>query len=156
MKEHQSMRETRVIPRAMVPLANGEAARCGEAQTALNVREQQQALQVTGQPATMGAMPVGEQLLLLTGSHRVTCSGLTVKVDNVAVATAADEIVGAHAIGPLVVVVTRSGFIYLTQTEGSGWLRLDPDDAVPQLAFSAQTATMSADMAAYTFAEPYA
>ena len=150
------MRETRVIPRAMVPLANGEAARCGEAQTALNVREQQQALQVTGQPAIMGAMPVGERLLLLTGSHRVTCSGLTVKVDNVAVATAADEIVGAHAIGPLVVVVTRNGFIYLTQTDGSGWLRLDPDDAVPQLAFNAQTATMSADMAAYTFAEPYA
>ena len=150
------MRETRVIPRAMVPLANGEAARCGEAQMALNVREQPQALQVTGQPVTMGAMAVGERLLLLTGGHRVTCTGMTVKIDNVAVATADNTIVGAHTIGALVVVVTSSGFIYLMYTDGSGWVRLNPDDAVPQLAFSAQTATMSADIGAYTFAEPYA
>ena len=56
MRKHQTIRETRVIPRAMVPLANGEAAHSGEAQMALNVREQSQALQVTGQPAAMGAM----------------------------------------------------------------------------------------------------
>lgn len=156
MRKHQTMRETRVIPRAMVPLANGEAAHSGEAQIALNVREQPQALQVTGQPAAMGAMAVGERLLLLAGGHRVTCNGMTVKIDNVAVATADATIVGAHAIGSLIVIVTSVGFIYLSHTDGMGWVRLDPDDAVPQLTFTAQTATMSADIPAYSFDEPYA
>lgn len=157
MKKHSLMRETRVIPRAMVPHANGEAARCGEAAVALNVREQLQSLQVTGQPAGAGAIAVGDRLLLISGDHRVTSQGSTVKIDNQPVATVQGRIVGAHDIGPLVVIVSQDGFTYLSHdSSGSTWTVLNPADAVPQLSITARMATMSADIDAYDFVTPYA
>ena len=64
MKKH-NFKETQVVPRAMVPHANGEAARLGEAVLAQNVREQEQSLEVTGQPVTVGSIAVGSRLLLM-------------------------------------------------------------------------------------------
>ncbi len=60
------MREVRVVPRAMVPLANDAAAHCGEADLALNVRQSEQSLQVTGNPATVGAIAAGIRNLSTT------------------------------------------------------------------------------------------
>lgn len=148
------MREVRVVPRAMVPLANGEAAHCGEADRALNVRQSEQSLQVTGNPATVGAIAAGERLLLLTDGHRVTCSGAVVKIDGTAVATIAGTIVNVHAVGDLLVVVGEHGMTYLARREGA-WVVLDVADAIPQLSFTATAVTSSAEIAAYAFAEPY-
>ena len=86
MKKHQ-FKETLVEPRAMVPRVNGEAARCGEAVLAQNVREQEQSLQVTGMPVTMGAITPGERLLLVAGGHIVTVGNTTVKIDGAPVVT---------------------------------------------------------------------
>lgn len=154
MKKHQSMRETRVVPRAMVPLANGESAHGGEAAEAQNVRQQEQSLQVTGAPAAEGAITAGERLLLMADGHCVTCSGQVMKIDGQVVATIEGAIVNAHVVGGLLVVVGERGMTYLACRDGV-WSVLDPADAVPTLTFTASTVTSGADIAAYSFAEPY-
>ena len=146
--------EVRVIPRAMKPLANGEAAPAGTAVLAVNVRQREQSLQVTGSPATVGALAVGDRLLLLADDHRVTCAGSTVKVDNAAVATVNGTVVGAHAIGDIIVIVTDQSLTYLRQNGGT-WTVLDPAAAIPGIELTAQTATVTAGIPAYTFIEPY-
>ena len=150
----KTMRETRVIARAMVPLANGEAAQCGEAVLARNLRERERSLEVTGQPAVAGAIAVGDRLLTLAGTHRVTCAGMTVKVDGAPVFTAAGAVVGAYVIGALLVVTARDGLHYLAQRDGA-WTEQDPAAAMPQLTFAEDLSTSSADIAPYTFAAPY-
>lgn len=147
-------RETRVVARGMAPLVNGEAAQCGDAVLARNLRECEQSLQVTGEPAAAGAIAVGERLLLMTDGHTVTCRGTTVSIDGAVVATVSGAIVGAHAIGDVVVVASAGGLTYLRQHEGE-WVLLDPADAVPSLTVGITTDTASADVPAYTFAEPY-
>ena len=154
MKKKEKMRELRVIARGMVPLANGEAAQCGEALLAQNVREQESSLQVTGQPAVTGTIAVGERLLLLADEHKVTCRGRSVKLDGVPVVTVGGNIVGAHALGDLIVIVADTGLTYLKQHEGA-WRVLNPADAVPQLSIGTDEAIVSTAIDAYTFAEPY-
>lgn len=153
-KNKTQMRETRVVARAVMPLANGEAAQCGDAKQALNVRECEEALQVTGAPVTVGAIAAGDRLLTVSGGRMVTCSGGVVKVDGQTVVTVASEIVGAHTVGDLLVIVCRDGLTWLSCQDGV-WIVLDPADAVPQLTFTVSTATMTADISAYTFDEPY-
>lgn len=154
MKMKHTLRETLVTPRATVPHVNGEAAQHGEAEAAQNVREQELSLQVTGMPAAAGAITPGDRLLLMTEGHHVTVNGRTVKVDGNPVATVDGNVLGAHAVGPLIVVVTGGGMTYLSSNSGS-WAPLNPDDAVPQLEFITQMLTTSTDIAAYHFAEPY-
>ena len=154
MKNKKNMRENRVIPRAMAPLANVEAAQCGEALLAQNLRERESALQVTGEPTATSAIAVDDRLLLLTGGHTVTSRGSTVKINGARVATVAGTITGAHAVGNLIVVVTDAGLTYLT-LQGGNWNVLDPAAAVPQLSIGANTATSSAEVDAYAFDEPY-
>ena len=150
----KKMEMTRVVARGVVPLANGEAARCGDGAVAVNVREQEESLQVTGQPVTVGSIAADSRLLLIADGHYVTCRGRSLMVDNEVAVAVDGTVVGAHAIGSLIVVVTSMGFTYLLPNDG-GWVVLDPADAVPQLSFGANTAIMSAEIAAYSFAEPY-
>lgn len=156
MKTRKStMRKTRLVPVGMVPLVNGEAAPCGTAMLASNVREQELALQVTGQPVVAGTIGVGERLLLVHGDHRVTSLDGTLRVDGVAVATVGALIVGAHAIGGLIVVVTRGGLVYLSQRDGGAWTVLDWTAACPRLSLTAACQTSSAEVAGITFDTPY-
>lgn len=154
MKKKEKMRECRVTARGMVSLVNEEAAQCGEAQLAQNMREQESSLQVTGQPAVVGTIAVGERLLLFAAQYRVTSRGQTVKVDGVPVVTVAGNIVGAHAMGDVIVIVTDVGLTYLRAHEGQ-WSVLNIADAVPQLSIDADVSTSSANIEAYTFSEPY-
>ena len=154
MKKHK-MKETLIVPRGAVPLVNGEAARTGEATLAVNIREHDQSLQVTGAPASAGDIGAGERLLLIVGEHVVTALGNRLNIDGETVIEEAVEIVGAHAIGEIIVVVTRGGLMYLSPQEGGGWNRLNLQDAVPQLSFGASLSTAMSTIPAYTFAEPY-
>ena len=154
MKKHKTKSEVKIVPGAMTPLANGEAAPRGAAVAACNVRQREQALQVTGQPVAVGTIAPGDRLLLVTGDCRVTCSGRDVKIDGDTVATMTTGIVSAHAIGSLIVIVTEGGLACLAQ-HGGTWTVLDVADAVPQLAFGTNVTTAHADIAAYAFAEPY-
>ena len=154
MKNQKKMKELRVEARGMAPLVNGEAAQCGEALLAQNVRESESSLQVTGNPVPCGAIAVGDRLLLLTDGHRVTCRGTTVKIDGAPVVTVEGNIVGAHAVGGLIVVVTTMGLTYLAARDGV-WVELDPADAIPQLSIGTDVAMSNMTIDAYTFAEPY-
>lgn len=154
MKKQQAMKQTVVVPRGSVPRVNREATVTGEAAVAINVREQEDSLQVTGNPMAVRRIGAGERLLLITGGHDVTCRGHEVKIDGRVVATVEGTILNAHSIGSVIVVVTSNGFTYLFPS-GSGWVVLDPADAIPQLSFTATCVTSSADIEAYTFAEPY-
>lgn len=154
MKKTHSIMQTRVIPRGMLPLDNGEAAPAGTASLALNVREREEALQVTGMPAATGEIGAGERLLLMSGSHHVTSCAGVVKIDGSEVAVIEGQIRGAHAIGPVIVIVADRGLTYL-MWDGITWVTLDPADAVPQLTLTANTSTTSAAIESYTFAAPY-
>ena len=155
MKDKKRMRETRVVARGVVPLRNGEAARCGEACTAVNVRESESSLCVTGEPMMRGAITAGDRLLTLLGDQMVTCRGRTVLLDGAHGVEAGSDIVGAHVIGRLVVIVCRDGLLYLLPAGDGGWQVMDPADAVPQLTVGATVSTVSADIAAVDFVSPY-
>lgn len=148
------MKESRVIPRGMVPLANGEAAPIGTASLALNVREREQSLQVTGTPVQAGTIPAGDKLLLICGDHRVTCVSHEVKINGQSVATVSGDAVGAQAIGDVIVIAHTHGFIYLAQVDGD-WTVLDSADTIPQLTLSASLSMSSVMLPAYTFDTPY-
>lgn len=140
MKKKHNLKETLIIPRASVPHVNGEAARRGEAQSALNVREQESSLQVAGKPTALGAISPGERLLLLIDGHRVTVGDSTVKIDGNPVVTVEGNVLAAHAVGELVVIVSDSGMTYLSAINSS-WSVLNRDDAVPSLEFTSEMAT---------------
>lgn len=153
--KNKTLNQLRVIPRGMVPHANGEAAIAGEARLALNMRQQEQSLQVTGHPVAVTTMGVGERLLTMNDGQTVTCrDDGTVLIAAQVVTRVSSPIVGAHAIGGMMVIVTRDGLIYL-QPDGDAWRVLDPADAVPQLTFGENTATSQASIGAVTFAQPY-
>lgn len=148
------MKESRITARGMVPLANGEAAPVGTASLALNVREREQSLQVTGSPVQDGTIPAGDRLLLLSGGYRVSCASGAVRIDGRTVATVTGDIVGAQAIGDVIVIAHSDGFTYL-KLVGSTWTVLDPAGAVPLLTLSANVSTSSVVLPAYTFETPY-
>lgn len=154
MKRHQSLKEMSIVPAGMTMPANGEAARVGTASLARNVRQREQSLQVTGQPAVAGSIAAGDRLLLVSGDICVTCHGQVVKIDGTAVTTVSGRIVGAHAIGGLIAVVAEGGLTLLVQHQGQ-WTALDGDGALPRLSIGINTVTAHADIAPYTFAEPY-
>jgi len=149
------MKHLKIVPRGTTLLANGEAATAGDACQMQNLREVEDALQVTGVPATVGAVGAGERLLLINDGGVVSCDGDgNIVVDGVTVTVVEGDVVGAYGIGSLLVVVTSAGLVHLTQCDGE-WTVLDADDVKPQLTFTADTATSSATIAAYTFDEPY-
>ena len=97
MKKQQAMKQTVVVPRGSVPRVNREATVTGEAAVAINVREQEDSLQVTGNPMAVRRIGAGERLLLITGGHDVTCRGHEVKIDGRVVATVEGTILNAHS-----------------------------------------------------------
>ena len=102
MKKHKPMREIQVVPRGVVPHVNGEAAPPGTAAAAQNLREHEQALVVTGQPAAVGQITAGDRLLLIADGHYVTGRGASVLIDGTVAATASGDIMSAHAIGQVI------------------------------------------------------
>ena len=153
--KRKNMNEVLVVPRGMRPLTNGEAASpAGVALDAVNVRECEQSLQVTGRPAPVGRLGSGERLLTMAGSRMVTCRDGQVLLDGQHGVPVTGDVMGAHVIGPMIVVVTTAGVTYLLP-DVNGWQLMDPADAVPTLSLGASVSTDSAPIAAVTFATPY-
>lgn len=153
--KNRKMNELRAIPRGMMPRTNGEAARPGEAGLAQNLREREESLQVTGQPTAIAAIGSDERLLTMSGDHVVSCrADGTVLIDGEVVARVDSQVVAAHAIGTMMVIVARGGLTYLLP-DGNSWIVLNPADAVPQLSFGVSTQVSHSEISAVDFAEPY-
>ena len=153
--KNRKMNELRVIPRGLMPHTNGEAARPGEASLAQNLREREESLQVTGQPTAIAAIGSDERLLTMSGDHVVSCrADGTVLIDGEVVARVDSQVVAAHAIGTMMVIIARGGLTYLLP-DGNSWIVLNPADAVPQLSFGVSTQVSHAEISAVDFAEPY-
>lgn len=143
-----------VVPAPVGHYDNGEEAPAGTADVAVNLRRCGGTLTVVGQPRAVASVPAGHRLLLVDGGNYLTYSEGKVYCNSVLL-TSASGVVGAHRVGPLAVIVTSGGLIYLLPRDG-GYDVVDPDDAVPEMDFSpadGQTVTQSLDGA--SFAEPY-
>lgn len=150
-----TMRKLRIVPRGMVELHNGESAVAGEAASLLNMREREEALEVVGDPQVLSQLMPGDKVLLIDDDRTLVLRGNTVMLDNVVVLEPAGQIVAAHKVGTLIVVVTSEGNIVLRHT-ATGYEALDPMTAIPQIHIAAaEQSTMTSTIGAYEFDSPY-
>lgn len=152
--KHIQTNQLTITPLAQAQRVNTESGRCGESALARNVREQPDALQVTGHPATVGTIGAGETLVLVADGHYVTLTGGHIAIDGVAVAPVPAGFAGAFAIGPWIVLTGSEGFTYLLSRDGT-WAAVDAADAVPQLTLLAGYTTETAPLAPYPFENTY-
>lgn len=146
----------KIVPRGMSQPCVDECAAPGEARVAVNVRECDDALRVVGPPAAVVNIPAGHRLLLVDDNRFLTLHDRQVWHDGTIVTTLDDDMVGAHRVGGLVVLVTSAGMTWLRHmAQGYSVVRLA--DACPDITLSAlEGSTLSAGMDAVTFAAPYA
>ena len=144
-----------LAPRCARHYNDGEAAAHGEAAMALNVREQEQSLVVTGQPVQRGTIPTGHRLMLVDNGHFFTVAAGVVYCDGTAVTQSATDVLAMHRVGSGIVVVNATGLIHLRYS-GNTVVETAVSEAVPQLQLTmADQFTSQQQLAAVTFAEPY-
>ena len=145
-----------IVPRGAVQPCVAECAATGEACSAVNVRECDDALHVVGSPSPIGTIPTGHRLLLVDGNRHITVSGQQVMCEGQVITTLDGELVGAHRIGPLVVIITTSGIVWL-HPNNNGYTEVHIEDACPHITLSAlENSIVSAGLDAITFNEAYA
>ena len=148
-------KKLRIVPRGVVELHNGESAMAGEGAELVNMREREEALEVVGEPEYIGQLNAGDKVLLVDEDRTLVLRGNSVMWGSSTVASPAGTVLGAHRVGPLLVVVTDEGKVMMRRTS-SGYEVLDPMGAIPQIHISAaEVTTMTTQVAAYDFASPY-
>lgn len=145
-----------IVPRGAVQRCVAECAAAGEASSAVNLRECDDALQVVGSPSFIGSIAAGHRLLLIDGDCPITVNGQQVMCQGQVISTLDGELVGAHRIGGLVVITTTNGIVLLHRGD-NGYTVMNIDDACPHITLSAlESSTVSAGLGEITFNEPYA
>ena len=145
----------KIVPRGASQPCVAECAAAGEAATALNVRECDEALRVTGSPLSIGTIPAGQRLLLVDGERYLTLDGQQVMYEGNVLTTLTGDVVGAHRVESLVVIATTGGIVWLRRT-ANGYVAIDLADACPSITLSAlESSTLNAGMDAVTFSAPY-
>ena len=145
----------KIIPSGASQPCQEECALEGEAQVAVNVRECDDSLRVVGNPVAVGQIPAGHRLLLVDGDRRITLSGNNVYYGGNLITTLADDLVGAHRVGQIVVITTLGGIVWLRRTD-SGYQQVNLEDARPAITLTAkEISTLSAGMDAITFSQHY-
>ncbi len=148
-------KKLRIVPRGVVELHNGESAMAGEGAELVNMREREEALEVVGEPESIGQLNAGDKVLLVDEDRTLVLRGNSVMWGSSMVVSPAGTVLDAHRVGPLLVVVTDEGKVMMRRTS-SGYEVLDPMDAIPQIHISAaEVTTMTTQVAAYDFASPY-
>ena len=121
----------------------------------LRLNQEGNALVVTGLPEQRGTVPAGHRLVCADGSHLITLYDGRLWCDGSEVAALSGELRGIHRVGPLLVVSTSAGMVYLADS-GIGYDVVSLDDALPSLSVAAQGATaVTSSLPAIAFAEPY-
>lgn len=145
-----------IVPQAITQPHNNEAARQGEACHMLNMREREQALEVVGKPHTVAHIAAGSQLLVVDQDRYIYQQGRRIVHDKQVIATATGNITAAHVVGPVVIVDTSSGPLYLHYNAGQ-YRSLVPARAIPQLHLAAtEWATLTTNIESYSFKQPLA
>lgn len=144
-----------IVPRGATQPCVAECATAGEAAVAINVRECDGALRVTGQPRTVSQLTAGERLLLADDDRQLTLDGRLVKLGTTVLTTLDGELVGAHRVGDIVVLATTAGIQWLRRTSDS-YVPVTLSGACPRITLTAMEGdTVSATMDALTFGAAY-
>lgn len=148
-------KKLRIVPRGVVELHNGENAVAGEGAELVNMRERDDALEVVGNPEPIGQLDAGDKVLIVDEDRTLVLRGNSVMWGAATVLSSSGAVVGAHRVGPLLVVVTDEGKVMMRRT-ATGYEVLDPMDAIPQIHITAaEVTTLTTQVAAYEFAGPY-
>lgn len=148
-------KKLRIVPQGMGPLYNAEAAKRGEAQTLVNLREREDCLVAVGSPAPAGNIPYGHRLLAINGDHLITARDSDVAIDGTVVATVRGNVLHARVLGRFIIVATTCQCVVLHQRD-NGYVTLTPEEAVPRVTLAATaTSRFTATVPAVTFENPY-
>lgn len=132
-----------------------EGSDAGVAQVALNLRQQEQSLVVTGSPRRCGSVTPGHRLLLVDGAHTFTSQGGGIYCDGAPLTTTAHDIIAMHRVGEGIVVVTSGGLIHVRYT-GNGCVVVDKADAMPSITLTAtEPSSFQQTLDAVKFDTPY-
>ncbi|MBQ0069222.1 MAG: hypothetical protein KBT09_05645 [Bacteroidales bacterium] len=144
-----------VSPRCACHYSNPEAAHAGEASVAVNLREQEQSLVVTGTPVYCGTIPAGHRLLLVDGNRHFSLHSSTIYCDGTAVTTVTSDVIAMYRVGDGLVVVTRDGLLHLRYS-GDTCEVVNKAQAIPSITLVvADELSTQISLDAYTFASPY-
>ncbi len=148
-------KKLRIVPRGVLQVSNGESAVAGEAAALVNMREREEALEVVGDPQVLSQLLPGDKVLTIDDNRTLILRGNSVMWDDAVVLEPSGQVVAAHKIGALLVVVTRDGNVVLRRT-ATGYEALDPSAAIPQIHITAaEQTTMTSTIGAYEFDTPY-
>lgn len=145
------MKHITIEPFGSTFLHNEEAARSGEALTAVNLRGRCRSVEVTGNPAVVASLSAGHRLVCTFNDSYVTTLGGDLFADGTAFYHCSGEVVTGHCVNRFLVVNTTDGVLIFRTFNGSIQpLRLQ--DAIPHLHLSAyESGEVSTDLPAYTF-----
>ena len=145
----------KIIARGTTQPCISESAAAGEAAVALNVRECDEALRVVGNPPIVHNIAAGHRLLLTDGDRMLTLEGNRVMLNDSVLCTLEGDLVGAHRVGNIVVVITTAGTQWLRRTTDS-YTAVTLSGACPHITLSAlEGDTVSAAIEAVSFDTPY-
>lgn len=148
-------KKLRIVPRGVVDVRNGESAAAGAAETLVNMREREDSLEVVGEPQVVAQLLPGDEVLLVDEDRTLVLRGNSVVWGDVVVLSPLAQVLAAHKVGSLSVVVTSTGNIVLRRTS-TGYEVLDPTTAIPQIHIgAAEPSTLTASLPSYEFASPY-
>lgn len=159
LREKNTMKNTtkklRIVHRGVTQLHNGESAVLGEAATLVNMREREDALEVVGGPQQVGQLEPGDKVLLVDDDRTLVLRNNILMWDDVVILEPSGQVIAAHKVGMLLVVVTSVGNVVLRRTV-SGYEPLDPSTAIPQIHITAaEQAAMTSTIGAYEFENSY-
>ncbi len=147
--------QQQVPPRCARHYFNPEAALPGEASVAVNLRQREQSLVVTGRPSRFTSIEPGHRLLLVDGNRVFTSMSGIVYCDGSPVVHTSHGIVAMHRVGEGMVVVTDGGLIHL-RYDGDSCVVVDKADAVPAITLTATDSfTVEQSLDGITFDSPY-
>ena len=148
-------KKLRIVPYGAVQVRNGESAAAGEAAALVNMREREEALEVVGEPQVLSQLLPGDKVLTIDDDRTLILRGNSVMWGDAEVLEPSGQVVAAHKIGALLVVVTRDGNVVLRRT-ATGYEALDLSTAIPQIHITAaEQATMTSTIGTYEFDTPY-
>lgn len=148
------MKKTTITPQSAIGLHNAGSAVAGQAQTCVNLRMREHALEVMGTPLHTHTLQPGERLLVVDGDRYITARNGSIAWGDAVLCPAPAGTLQAQVVGNFIVVATSQGRIFLHRTD-MGYELLRDNGITPSVNLSERpVATHSIDVPAYTFSTP--